>query len=268
MVRAQDRMRQTAGPDVDLPYLERFLGLERRLLTHVRAGDQQEALALARQLFALEAEHHRSDAIEILKSEILTMSGIMCREALLVHMDWRCCVALHLELNKAFGGARTPAEMEAHFLGYVSRLTSLINSGRDRLAQLLARSIEFVRVNYQRELTLEEVAAQAYLSPFHFSRTFKKMTGHNFKDYLTKLRLEEAKRLLADTPLTITQIASKVGYKSPGYFSTLFREREGCPPAQYRRVRGGNEQQRESIWQEPGKGGDNRGRTDLGKHAG
>src|SRR6185295_1227110 len=78
----------------------------------------------------------------------------------------------------------------------------------------LRRAIEFMHDNFSRELAVEEIASAAYLSEYHFARLFKQITGVTPHVYLANIRLERARKLLADTSLSISQIATRVGYQS------------------------------------------------------
>ncbi|HKX29380.1 MAG TPA: helix-turn-helix domain-containing protein, partial [Blastocatellia bacterium] len=70
----------------------------------------------------------------------------------------------------------------------------------------LRRAIEFMHDNCGRELTLSEIAGAAYLSEFHFARLFKKITSVSPHTYLASLRIERARRLLAETPLPLSEV--------------------------------------------------------------
>lgn len=83
-------------------------------------------------------------------------------------------------------------------------------------------------------LSLEEVASLVGLSPSHFCRVFKEQTGENFTEYLTRLRLNAAARLLLNTRASIGQIALAVGYADPNYFSRIFHRLTGVTPKEYR----------------------------------
>jgi AraC family transcriptional regulator len=99
----------------------------------------------------------------------------------------------------------------------------------------LRRAIEFMHDNYSRELALEEIAAAAYLSEYHFARLFKQITAMSPHVYLANLRLERARRLLAETVLPISQIAAMVGYQSQSHFTKIFKSVTGVTPRAYRR---------------------------------
>src|SRR5499433_2046132 len=98
----------------------------------------------------------------------------------------------------------------------------------------LRRAIEFMSDNCGRELSLAEIAGAAYLSEFHFARLFKKVTGATPHAYLASLRIEQARRLLAETDLPITEIGARVGYTSQSHFTKIFREATGMTPKAFR----------------------------------
>lgn len=98
----------------------------------------------------------------------------------------------------------------------------------------LRLAIEFMHDNFGRELALEEIASAAYLSEYHFARLFKQITGVTPHVYLANVRLERARKLLAETALPISEIASMVGYQSQSHFSKMFRSVTGVTPRAYR----------------------------------
>lgn len=100
----------------------------------------------------------------------------------------------------------------------------------------LRRALEFMHDNCGRELTLAEIAAAAYLSEFHFARLFKKVIGAPPHAYLASLRIERARRLLAETDLAITEIGARVGYASQSHFTKIFRAATGLTPQAFRRA--------------------------------
>lgn len=98
----------------------------------------------------------------------------------------------------------------------------------------LRRAIEFMHDNFDRELALEEIAAAAYLSEYYFARLFKQITGLTPHVYLANLRLERARKLLAETSLPISEIAAAVGYQSQSHFTKVFKSVSGVTPRAYR----------------------------------
>ena len=98
----------------------------------------------------------------------------------------------------------------------------------------IRRAVELMHARLDDDLSLKEIAAASYLSPFHFSRLFKKLTGATPHAYLAGQRVARARLLLAETDLSVTQISSRVGYTSPSHFTKAFRQATGLTPRAFR----------------------------------
>ena len=108
-------------------------------------------------------------------------------------------------------------------------------SQEEAITQMIVR---YLRDNYNRSLTLRDVAAQVHLSERHSSRLFHSVMGATIMDYLTSLRLEHAARLLLEPQYSIKQIAQACGYADVRHFTTLFHRRMGVTPGVFRLERG------------------------------
>lgn len=97
------------------------------------------------------------------------------------------------------------------------------------------QAVRYVEEHLQTLLGLTEVANHIHLNPSYLSALFKEQTGITFSEYVTRSRLQRAKELLLQTKLTIAEISEQVGYQTPKYFITLFRDYEGKSPSQYRK---------------------------------
>lgn len=98
----------------------------------------------------------------------------------------------------------------------------------------IRRAVELMHARLAESLPLEEIAAAAHLSPFHFARLFKKLTGATPHAYLANLRNARAQALLADADLSITEVSARVGYDSPSHFAKAFRQATGLSPSAFR----------------------------------
>jgi len=98
------------------------------------------------------------------------------------------------------------------------------------------RAVELMHAHLDRDLPLEEIAAAAHLSPFHFARLFKKLTGAAPHAYLASLRAARARQLLAETDLSVTEVGARVGYMSSSHFAKAFRQATGISPSAYRKA--------------------------------
>ena len=99
----------------------------------------------------------------------------------------------------------------------------------------IRRSIELMHTQLDQELTLKALAAASYLSPFHFARLFKKLTGVSPHSYLAGIRATRAQLLLAETDLSVSEIGARVGYLSGSHFTKAFRIATGATPREFRK---------------------------------
>jgi AraC family transcriptional regulator len=98
------------------------------------------------------------------------------------------------------------------------------------------RSLELIRARLSEDISLDELAAEVQLSPFHFARMFKQSLGVPPRVYLTRLRLEKACDLLETTDLPVTEIAFEVGYSSNQVLAGVFLKHRRMSPSDYRRA--------------------------------
>jgi len=98
------------------------------------------------------------------------------------------------------------------------------------------RCLELIRARFSQDVSLDELAAEARLSPFHFARMFKQSVGVPPRVYLTRLRVEKACELLEHTDLSITEIALEVGYSSNQVLARAFLKHMRLSPSDYRRA--------------------------------
>lgn len=96
-------------------------------------------------------------------------------------------------------------------------------------------AMTYINQNYYKPIGLEDVARYIHTNTAYLSRVFKKEIGIGVSEYLGRLRVDQAQRLLRETNLKITQIAEQVGVADAHYFSSLFRRYTGMSPVEYRK---------------------------------
>jgi two-component system response regulator YesN len=92
----------------------------------------------------------------------------------------------------------------------------------------------YILANFNRSLSLQDVADHVYMNPSYFSYLFKGISGQNYIDFLTDCRVQEAQKLLADVQWKIYQVGEMVGYENPRYFSYIFKKYTGKTPVEFR----------------------------------
>lgn len=93
----------------------------------------------------------------------------------------------------------------------------------------------FMKVNYHKNITLDDLVELVHINKFYLIRIFKQEVGMSPIDYLIHVRIDEAQKMLRNTNIAIADIAHLVGFQSPSHFSKTFRELSNLTPSQYRR---------------------------------
>lgn len=113
-------------------------------------------------------------------------------------------------------------------------LLAAARAGKGRGRGLSAAAIRYMEENYSRDITTAQLCAQLYISPAHFTRTFRRETGCTPHEYLTRVRVRCAGQLLRFTDRPVGDIAAAVGYRQTSHFIAQFRRITGVTPGVYR----------------------------------
>jgi AraC family transcriptional regulator len=98
----------------------------------------------------------------------------------------------------------------------------------------LRRVLDYIHDNLDRELALDEIAAVANLSKYHFAKSFRAAMGIAPHQYIVKVRIEKARKLLAVDSISVEEVANRVGYADKGHFAYQFHKIVGVSPNRYR----------------------------------
>lgn len=120
-----------------------------------------------------------------------------------------------------------------HSISFQKKTPSIMDyySGKN---QLVIKAVAFVMNNYHKPINLESVSANLFVHPKYFSSLFKKEMNQGFTDFLTAYRINCSLELLKKSNLKVSEIASIVGYKDPGYFNKVFKSIQGIAPIEYK----------------------------------
>jgi AraC-like DNA-binding protein len=98
----------------------------------------------------------------------------------------------------------------------------------------IEKTLEYMNRNFDKQITLSEVAKLANMSDVSFSRFFRQRTGNTFIDNQTQIRLGHASRMLIDTTQSIAEIAYHCGFNNISNFNRIFKKKKGCTPREFR----------------------------------
>lgn len=112
--------------------------------------------------------------------------------------------------------------------------TKMEDSKEKEAVSVIDRAKAYIDENFRRDISLDDVSREVDISPYYFSKLFKQETGKNFIEYLTEIRLKNARELLQNSQLSIKEICVQSGYGDPNYFSRIFKKYEGVTPSEFR----------------------------------
>ncbi len=129
---------------------------------------------------------------------------------------------------------QTAGGLQLCFVDAMVELTQSVLIPKEKPDGIIAKAQDYIQQNFRKDLALEDVAKTAGVSPYYFSKLFKEEAGINFMEYLTAIRIDTAKRLLADGQMSIKQVCLESGYANPNYFSRIFKKWVGITPTEFR----------------------------------
>ncbi|HYE82087.1 MAG TPA: response regulator [Clostridia bacterium] len=125
-------------------------------------------------------------------------------------------------------------QQEALFIKYKLQLQENPPALTENTNKLVKTAIDFIYSNYSKDITLDCIAKEIYITPGYLSQLFKQETGVNFLDFLNQYRIQKAKEYLTGSFLKNYEVSGKVGFKDEKYFSQVFKRYTGLTPSQYR----------------------------------
>ncbi len=144
--------------------------------------------------------------------------------------------------NESTGNLRV-AEIRLAVLNYILhicknyiKIVTKDNGGKiSKSHEAILKAVEFIDKNYEKHLSIDEIASVAGFSKYHFSRLFKNYTGFTVIEHINGRRCENAKLMLENPTKSIAQIASECGFESCSYFAKSFEKSFGMLPSAYRK---------------------------------
>lgn len=124
------------------------------------------------------------------------------------------------------------------FLKIIEELVSLkryYNENKQQSAIFISDTIDYIKLHYNEDINRDSMANHVSLSSSYFSTLFKKHTGISPMQYLNKIRLDKAKKLLRSTKIPITEVSHQVGFLDSFYFARVFTKETGMSPREYRK---------------------------------
>jgi len=205
---------------------EAFLSLEKEkeLIDFIKMGDRQ----------------HVTEVFELYVSELESQSQSELKAVRMLEELWiivsRALYELGIQTSSyIFPQHESYDQIIVATRQHILESAELVQAWRNSHTRgYLLKAKDYITEHFHQSITLEEVAEHVGLSPFHFSKLFKEKHGVNFIDYVTHLRIEQAKQEMLNTNKSLKEICFSIGYKDPNYFSRVFKKKTGVAPTAYR----------------------------------
>lgn len=208
--------------------------IEKELFQGIQACDRAKVEVLINQLFG-----------NINQYELISPDYIykVCYEMLL--MTSRMIGEIGGEMNEIFDSdilsmeilmeKQTIGDLRKWLKGVYTGIVDYVNELKKGSTKSIINDIKrYINEKYSNEISLNDLAGRFFMNPSYLSQLFKSETGQNLSDYITYIRVLNAKRLLLNKDLKIYEVSVMTGYPDPKYFSQVFRKITGVTPREYR----------------------------------
>lgn len=224
--------------DNALPFSE-DLGLysvevESHLSVRVLACDEEGAINILRELMGDTLQQKAINPLTM-KTRLIEIITTLMRVAVEAGADQENLAVLSGKCVEEILKSDTMTALQSIMQQAIKGIIQEVYQGRKRMnLEVFEKALNYIRDNFNKPITLEEVSDHVHISPYYFSHGFKNFTGMNFIDYVAKLRIDEAKKLLLTTDMNVGDIGKQVGYYDPNYFGRVFKNLVGMPPSKFK----------------------------------
>jgi len=213
---------------------ELYLFEEPMLMAAIRRGDRGEARRIINYVLVhiYSAGEERSDLLKGLLLELVVMISRAAVEAGAVQSE---VLGMNFRFLTELANINDDEDLAAWLRKTLEHVFSTIERQEDFTPPLLVgKALDFMRTNLHRDISRDETARHAGISPSHFSRLLKERTGRSFAELLRQCRVDLACDLLRGTEKTLTEITDHCGFCDQSYFTRVFQDVKGTTPKMFR----------------------------------
>jgi len=220
---------------------ELYLMQEPTLLAAIRRGDRGEARSIINHVLVhiYSSGEERSDLLKGLLLELVVMISRAAVEAGAAQTE---VLGLNYRFLTELAELHDDEDLAAWLRKTLEHVISTIERQEDFTPPLLiGKALDFMRANLHRDISRDETARHAGISPSHFSRLLKERTGRTFTELLRQCRVDLACDLLRGHEPSLAEIADACGFCDQSYFTRVFQDVKGMTPKQFRAANPGNQ---------------------------
>jgi two-component system response regulator YesN len=175
--------------------------------------------------------------MNVLKARLVELLSVLSRAAAQGGVDINVLLNKNLDYINKVLSIHTQDDLCAWISRALDDFIESVYACQDaRKMSQLRPAMEFMEMNYNRPITLADIAHEAHLSVSRLAHLFREQVGITLIDFLTNVRINAAKRLMLKTEMNCTQVCFEVGYNNQSYFTRTFKQVTGMTPRQFRQA--------------------------------
>ncbi|VBB07608.1 transcription regulator hth arac- type [Lucifera butyrica] len=211
---------------------------EKELLAKISLGDKAASQKILNEILGYVLFASGKD-LEVIKARVMELVVLLSRAAVEGGADSTEIFGLNYEYLSEIQNFKTVEEITFWCSRIMARFTDCVfNLAAVRHKDTIYKAVDFIKKNYMKRITLEEVANHVYLNSSYFSKIFKSEMKCTFVSYVNKIRINASKNLLLDISIPLTDVSNLIGFEDQSYFTKVFKKTTGVTPGKFRESRG------------------------------
>jgi AraC-like DNA-binding protein/ligand-binding sensor protein len=211
-----------------------YLNEEPALISAIKRGDRKSARAILNKVLVVIYSIGSSNQI-MLKSLLLELVVTMSRSAIEAGGDPAELLGVNYSSFTELATITNEEELCRWLVEMLERMMNAIKGTIVPMRVLMGNALKYMKDHLDEEISRDEVANIALMSPSHFSRAMKQTFGQSYTDILTKMRVDKARELLVRTEKSLIQICVECGFSDQSYFTKVFSKQTARTPGEYRK---------------------------------
>lgn len=212
--------------------------VERRIQHMIKEGDKQSVLQLTNMMIAIIIQAS-SSSINCVRTRMIELIVLISRATIEVGAEANSILVLNEKYISEIFNENNVEKLGDWLITAVNTYVSkAIEIPTQKYSYAVYKAINYVKQNYTKKITLDEVSKMTYLSKSYFSKMFSDEMGITFSNYITKVRIEKSKQILLDETIKLIDVGYMVGFIDQSYFIKCFKKFVGLSPGRYRKNNG------------------------------
>jgi AraC-like DNA-binding protein len=210
------------------------LDLERKLQSAIASGDGKSAREFLNRLLG-DIFFRSNGDFSVIKARALELLVLLSRSAIDGGADVEQIFSLNNDYIKEIDRFETLEQLSPWLSSIINRFVSYVFDFSDiKHSDIIHKTVDYIKENYMKKISLEDIADNIYMSRSYVSKIFNQEMNMSISTFINKIRIEKSKQFLADSSLSIAEIAVIIGFEDQSYFTKQFKLFTGLSPKKFK----------------------------------